>query len=119
MSDATERFFEELGERGTEPCLAGISGRVRFDIVGGKRTEHWFVDIEGGAITVSQHADGEADCTMKADREVFDRLVRGEDNAMAATLRGALICTGEVDLLLSVQKLFPGRDLTQRDGSVG
>jgi SCP-2 sterol transfer family len=118
MSDATERFFEELGQRGTEPCLAGITGRVRFDIVGGKRTEHWLLDIAAGDITVSQRA-GEADCTMKADRELFDRLVRGEDNAMAATLRGALDCTGEVDLLLAVQKLFPGRDLTPRDRSVG
>ena len=118
MSDATERFFEELGERGREPCLAGITGRVRFDIVGGKRTEHWLVAIEGGDITVSQRT-GQADCTMKADRELFDRLVRGEDNAMAATLRGALTCTGEVDLLLAVQKLFPGRDVTRTERAAG
>ena len=118
MSDATERFFEELGERGHEPCLASITGQVRFDIVGGKRTEHWLVSLDRGDITVSQRA-GNADCTMKADRELFDRLVRGEDNAMAATLRGALICTGEVDLLLAIQKLFPGRELAQRERSAG
>lgn len=109
MSNLTERFFDELAERGNEPCLAGVSGRVRFDIVG-KRTEHWLVTIERGDITVT-HESGRADCTVQADRELFDRLVSGDDNAMAATLRGALVCSGEVDLLLSIQKLFPGRDL--------
>ncbi len=118
MSDATERFFEELGDRGREPCLAGITGRVRFDIVGGQRTEHWLVAIDSGKITV-EHGTGAADCTMKCDRELFNRLVRGEDNAMAATLRGALNCTGEVDLLLAVQKLFPGRELTEREHGAG
>ena len=51
---------------------------------------------------------------MRADIDVFDRLARGVDNAMAATLRGALTCAGEVDLLLAVQKLFPGPDRTER-----
>jgi hypothetical protein len=118
MSDATERFFEELGGRGSEPALRGITGRVRFDIVGGKRTEHWVVDIDRGDITVSRRT-GRADCTMKADRELFDRLVRGEDNAMAATLRGALTCAGEVDLLLAIQKLFPGPDPERCANSAG
>jgi len=113
MSNLTERFFDELAERGNEPCLAGVSGRVRFDIVG-KRTEHWLVTIERGDITVT-HESGRADCTVQADRELFDRLVSGDDNAMAATLRGALVCSGEVDLLLSIQKLFPGRDLGRHE----
>ena len=117
MSDVTERFFDELAERGKEPCLAGISGRVRFDIVG-KRTEHWLVTIDRGGIAVT-HESGGADCTMKADREVFERIVRGDDNAMAATLRGALICSGEVDLLLAIQKLFPGRDLGRHEHVAG
>jgi putative sterol carrier protein len=114
MSDATERFFDGLGRRGHEPALATVTGRVRFDVVDGKRTEHWLVAIEGGDISVSRHK-GRPDCTMRADVELFDRLARGEDNAMAATLRGALTCTGEVDLLVAVQKLFPGPDRAERN----
>ncbi len=34
MSDATEQFFEELGQRGYEPLVAKFSGRVRFEVVG-------------------------------------------------------------------------------------
>ena len=90
-----------------------MSGRVRFDIVEGRRTRHWLVTIESGDITVSPR-QGKADCTMRADIDVFDRLARGVDNAMAATLRGAPTCAGEVDLLLAVQKLFPGPDRTER-----
>jgi putative sterol carrier protein len=112
MSDATERFFEELARRGHEPALARVTGRVRFDIVEGRHRQHWLVTIEGGDITVSRK-NGKADCTMCADVDLFDRLARGEDNAMAATLRGALVCAGEVDLLLAIQKLFPGRSSDQ------
>jgi hypothetical protein len=108
MSEVTERFFQELGRRGHAPALAGVSGRVRFEIAAPKHTDHWLVTIERGAIAVSRRK-GKADCTIRAEVEVFERLVRGEDNAMAATLRGALVCAGEVDLLLAVQKLFPGR----------
>jgi putative sterol carrier protein len=108
MSDATERFFDELTRRGHEPSLASVTGRVRFDVLDGERTRHWLVTIERGDITVKR-GKGKSECTMRADIELFDRLARGEDNAMAATLRGALTCTGQVDLLLAVQKLFPGR----------
>jgi hypothetical protein len=112
MSDATERFFEELAQRGHAPALSSITGRVGFRVVSGNRTERWLVAIERGDIAVTR-GTGKADCTLEADRALFDRLVRGEDNAMAATLRGALDCAGEVDLLLAVQKLFPGRDAGQ------
>jgi len=107
MSDLTHEFFEDLGRRGYEPLVAKFSGRVRFDIVDGDRTEHWFVDIDHGRLTVSDAGD-DPDCMMKADRELFERLAVGEENAMAAALRGALVCTGDIELLLAIQRVFPG-----------
>jgi predicted lipid carrier protein YhbT len=118
MSDATERFFEELARRGHEPALARVTGRVRFEIVDGRDTRHWLLDIADGDITVSRKK-GKADCTIRGEVELFDRLARGEDNAMAATLRGALTCAGEVDLLLAVQKLFPGPSSGTAERSAG
>jgi predicted lipid carrier protein YhbT len=107
MSDETERFFEDLGQRGYEPLVAKFSGRVRFDLVDGRRTDHWLVAIDKGNLSVSR--DGtDADCTIRGDKELFDRLAVGEENAMAAALRGALICTGDIELLLAVQRVFPG-----------
>ena len=107
MSDATEQFFNDLGQRGYEPLVAKISGRVRFDVVDGRRTDSWLVAIDKGDIAVSRES-GDGDCTVTAEKALFDRLANGEENAMAAALRGALVCMGDVDLLLSVQRIFPG-----------
>ena len=107
MSNATEEFFEALGRRGHEPLVAKISGRVRFDVVDGRRTDSWVVAIDKGDVAVSRGGADE-DCTVRADKALFDRLAKGEENAMAAVLRGALVCTGDVDLLLAVQRVFPG-----------
>ncbi|HJR88604.1 MAG TPA: SCP2 sterol-binding domain-containing protein [Aeromicrobium sp.] len=107
MSDATEDFFEELERRGHEPLVGKFSGNVRFELRKGKRTVRWVLTIDHGDVTVSR-GDSVAACTIAADMSFFDRLCRGEVNAMAATLRGALVCTGDADLLLAVQRLFPG-----------
>ena len=107
MSDATEQFFEELGQRGFEPLVAKFTGRVRFEVADGADTNHWVVAIDKGHIGVSRDGGGEA-CSIRADKSLFDRLVMGQENAMAATLRGALVCTGDVDLLLAIQRVFPG-----------
>lgn len=105
--DATERFFTELGRRGHEPLVANFSGRVRIEIVDRHAVDCWTLTIERGDIEVTR--DGEAPaCIMRGDRRLFEQLVRGETNAMAATLREALECRGDVDLLLAVQRLFPG-----------
>ena len=100
-------FFEELGRREHEPLLAKVSGRVRFDLVDAGRPDRWLVAVDKGDTTVL-HKGGPADCTVRADRALFERLCRGEENAMAAVLRGALVCSGDVELLFAIQRIFPG-----------
>jgi predicted lipid carrier protein YhbT len=107
MSDAILEFFQELGRRGHEPLLAKVTGRVRFDLVDDGRTDRWLVAVDQGDTTVS-HQGGAADCTIRADRALFARLCRGEENAMAAVLRGALVCSGDVELLFAIQRILPG-----------
>ena len=107
MNDATEQFFEELGQRGFEPLVAKFTGRVRFEVVDGTHTRHWIVAIDKGNLEVSRDG-GDRACSIRVDKALFDRLVKGEENAMAATLRGAIVCTGDVDLLLAIQRVFPG-----------
>jgi putative sterol carrier protein len=63
--------------------------------------------VDKGDTTVL-HKGGPADCTVRADRALFERLCRGEENALAAVLRGALVCGGDVELLLAIQRIFPG-----------
>ena len=69
MSDATEQFFEELGQRGYEPLVAKFSGRVRFDVVDGRRTYRWLVAIDKGDLAVSREG-GDGDCTIRADKRI-------------------------------------------------
>ena len=73
------------------------------------------------SITVS-HADGAADCVVRADAALFDDLVRGEANAMASILRGRLVAEGDPALLIRFQRLFPAptkRKMTASARTVG
>jgi predicted lipid carrier protein YhbT len=104
--DAVE-FLQELGRRGHEPLWGRVRGRARLELVGADRVDRWMIAIDGGDVVVS-HKGGAAACTIRGDRALFDRLCRGEENALAAVLRGALVCTGEVELLYAIQRVFPG-----------
>jgi putative sterol carrier protein len=106
MVDATAQFFEDLEHRDHEPLLEKVSGIIQVDVENGKDTEHWLVSIDKGDIEVS-HRDSQADCAVRASREVFDGLARGELNAMAAMLRGTISIEGDYELLVLFQRLFP------------
>jgi hypothetical protein len=107
MADPTADFFGAIAQRDHEPLLEKVSGTVRVDITAGDQVEHWYVSIANGDVTVSNTA-AEADCMIQADKETFDRIARGEANAMALGLRGALAVRGNGDLLVLFQRLFPG-----------
>src|SRR5689334_5340762 len=77
MTDPTAEFFDDLAQRGHEPLLANASGRMRFDIADGKKTETWFVTIVKGDLTVSR-SGGAADSTLVSSRALFDRLASGK-----------------------------------------
>jgi predicted lipid carrier protein YhbT len=108
MADTIKEFFQELVDRGHQPLLAKVRGTVRFDLVGGDGAAgNWLVAVDHGDLTISQDKAA-ADCTIRADKALFERLIQGEENAIAATLRGALVCNGDVELLFAIQRLFPG-----------
>lgn len=107
MTDTVEEFFQEL-DKGHQPLLAKVKGTVRFDLENGNGpTDHWLVAVDHGDFTVT-HENTAADCMIQAEKEHFERLITGEENAIAATLRGALVCVGNVELLFAVQRIFPG-----------
>ena len=107
MSDPTAEFFQELGTRGNEPLLRDVTATVRFDVLHGKRTDRWCLRIDKGDLEVTT-GEAEADAVISVDRTVFNAIVSGETNAMAAFLRGEMTMSGEPELLVTVQRLFPG-----------
>ena len=74
--DATTQFFEELRKREHEPRLRGATGTYRFELVDGKKVDRWLVTSSKGDVTVSRRG-GAADCVVRADRALFNRLARG------------------------------------------
>jgi putative sterol carrier protein len=107
MADPTADFFESLRARATEPLLHDAEGVLRFDVVDGDRTDHWFVAMDKGNIAVSKQ-DGTADSIIRADKRTFDRVVTGDMNALAAALRGEIDVGGDPTLLVLFQRLLPG-----------
>jgi putative sterol carrier protein len=105
--DPTARFFELLAELGHEPLLRKADGCTRFEIVAGRKTDRWYMTVDNGDINLTRQPS-EADCVVRADKAVFDKVAGGKLNAVAAVLRGDLEVEGDWRLLVRMQRLFPG-----------
>jgi putative sterol carrier protein len=103
----TAAFFDALSRKGTEPLLKSASGTIRFDLRDGDGVEHWSVAIDKGIVEVS-HSRKRADAVVRLERSMFDRMVVGKENAMAATLRGELVPEGDLSLMILFQRAFGG-----------
>lgn len=119
MSDPTREFFYELDKRGHEPMLRKATGRLRFDLTDGTGTAHWLIVVKKGDVSVSR-GDGAADCIVTTDRPLFEAIVRGERNAMAAILRGEISVEGDPELLVLFQRVFagPAESIQRREAAV-
>jgi SCP-2 sterol transfer family len=107
MVSPADEFFDAIGRRKHEPMLENVTGTIRFDLMQGVCTEHWLVSISRGDISVSRDMAG-ADSYLRADRDLFDRVARGEDYLLAALIRGAVVAEGNLELPVLFEKLFPG-----------
>jgi hypothetical protein len=107
VEDPTTDFFAQLAAQGQIPMLARLSGTMRIDLTDNGRTEHWYLTITKGTIDVSRR-DAPADAVLVADKTLYDEMVRGKLNAMSAVLRNVIQVDGDMGMLYSVQRLFPG-----------
>jgi putative sterol carrier protein len=105
-TDATREFFDDLARRAHEPLLEKATGSLRFDLLQQGRTDRWLVTIDKGDVTVSRKNEP-ADCIVRVERSLFDRIATGEVNAFAAVLRGEAVVEGDPRLLVLCQRVFP------------
>ncbi|MET7968287.1 SCP2 sterol-binding domain-containing protein [Micromonospora sp. NPDC005305] len=82
-------------------------GTIRLDLREGARTEHWYLTIDHQEVRVARLAE-EADLVVRADREVFDRVAAGRLHMIAELLRNDFTVQGNLRLLPSLRRLFPG-----------
>jgi putative sterol carrier protein len=102
MAETTREFFEGLPARADASKLAGMNNSYVFDIDGAGT---WFVTVEDGTVSVRE-GEGEADCTISASEENFQRILSGEQNATSAYMTGKLKIKGDMGAAMKLQKLF-------------
>ena len=109
MASPTTSFFDDLARRGHVSWLEHEHGRLRFEVMEDQCLRQWTVAVDDGDLGVSQgDADADADAVVRVDRELFDRVVRGEENLLAAALRGEVTWRGRLDLIAQAGWLVPG-----------
>ena len=106
MTDSTAEFFHELDRRGHEPLLEKATGSVRFDLADGERIDRWLVSLDQGEVTASRK-NAAADCVVRTDRRLFDAIARGDERD-GRYLRGDLTLEGDPELMVLIQRIFPG-----------
>jgi putative sterol carrier protein len=102
MADSAREFFEGLEARVDPAKTAGMTNTYVFDIDGAGM---WTVAVDDGNVKVSEGA-GEADATISASEETFQKIAAGEQNATSAYMTGKLKIKGDMGAAMKLQKLF-------------
>ncbi|MEU5906467.1 SCP2 sterol-binding domain-containing protein [Micromonospora sp. NPDC047467] len=106
MTEATERFFESLPARAPAILCGLADGALQIDLSTGQQTEQWMVRMQPGTVRISRER-GPADAIWSCDAALFDRLITGEAQGIAAVLRNESTFSGNVVLFLAFRRFFP------------
>ena len=102
MAQDAREFFETLPGRVASSKVSGMNNSYLFDI---EDAGMWLVTVEDGVVSVRE-GEGEADATISASNENFERILSGEQNATAAYMSGKLKIKGDMGAAMKLQKLF-------------
>ncbi|MDG4761752.1 SCP2 sterol-binding domain-containing protein [Micromonospora sp. WMMD710] len=106
MTEATERFFESLPVRAPGVLRGLADGTLQIDLGTENQTEHWRIRMRPGSVEVNR-SRGPADAIWYSSTELFDRLIVGKAQAVAAVLRNESTFSGNVVLFLAFRRFFP------------
>ena len=98
-----KEFFDGLETRTDASKLAGMNNSYLFDIEG---EGQWLVTVKDGALAVAE-GGGDADATISATAETFEKIAAGEQNPTTAYMTGNLKIKGDMGAAMKLQKLFP------------
>ena len=102
MAESVQEFFQNLESRADASKTAGMNNSFLFDIDGAGQ---WTVRVDDGKVSVSEGA-GDADATIQASQEIFEKIVAGEQNPTSAYMTGKLKIKGDMGAAMKLQKLF-------------
>jgi putative sterol carrier protein len=99
---SAKEFFDTLETRVDASKTAGVNNSYLFDIEGAGQ---WKVDVRDGNVTVTEGGN-DADVTITATQENFEKIAAGELNATSAYMSGKLKIKGDMGAAMKLQKLF-------------
>ena len=102
MAETVQEFFASLPSRADSSKTAGMTNSYVFDIEG---AGVWKVEVDDGSVSVTE-GPGDADATISASQETFEKIVAGEQNATSAYMTGKLKVKGDMGAAMKLQKLF-------------
>jgi putative sterol carrier protein len=104
MPETVHEFFQTLESRADGSKTAGMNNSYLFDIDGAGQ---WLVNVDDGKVSVTEGSgSGDADATISASEETFQKIVAGEQNATSAYMTGKLKIKGDMGAAMKLQKLF-------------
>jgi putative sterol carrier protein len=102
MTQSPREFFESLEGRVDPSKTEGMTNSYLFDIDGAGT---WKVDVKDGQVSVTE-GNGDADATISASEETFQKIASREMNATTAYMTGKLKVKGDLGAAMKLQKLF-------------
>jgi putative sterol carrier protein len=102
MAQTAREFFESLEGRVDPSKTAGMTNSYVFEIEGAGT---WKVDVKDGQVSVAE-GGGDADATISASEETFEKIASRDLNATTAYMTGKLKIKGDMGAAMKLQKLF-------------
>ena len=99
---SAKEFFDTLESRVDASKTAGVNNSYLFDIEGAGQ---WKVDVRDGNVSVTE-GTGDADVTITATQDNFEKIAAGELNPTSAYMSGKLKIKGDMGAAMKLQKLF-------------
>jgi putative sterol carrier protein len=105
--DPTADFFNRVIQQRAQLLARPVTATIRFDLERGDGLEQWFITFDRGTVGVSRE-ERPADCTVRASKEIFDRILTGEMNPPTAFFRHEVRVEGDLMVWAVFLKLPPG-----------
>ncbi|MFC0030886.1 SCP2 sterol-binding domain-containing protein [Micromonospora chaiyaphumensis] len=106
MGEAIEQFFASLPARAPAVLRSPIRGHLQLDLTTENRTEHWYLELAPGTVRVTRE-QLPADAVFTVSADLFEELITGREQGMAAVLRNEATFSGNVVLFLVFRRFFP------------
>jgi putative sterol carrier protein len=102
VSEIVKQFFAELESKVDPAKTAGMNNSYVFDVDGAGQ---WTVRVNDGQVKVNEGVE-QADVTISASADTFERIANGQQNPTTAYMTGKLKVKGDMSAAMKLQKLF-------------